>query len=156
MVVALTNGGGSIPRTDCCKTCIRVDAGLRTCRSLGPAEQWMACIRGLATGERRRNPSASDPQHTRRYASRMQVARVRKVVRDLEENSGERCRIARPAWRSARAFFKKAHRMLIGDVIPMSAPGDWHGYTTREPIGVCAPIEIYTQVKAIAMRLCTT
>lgn len=27
-----------------------------------------------------------------------------------------------------------------GDVIPMSVPGDWHAYTLREPVGVCAQI----------------
>lgn len=29
---------------------------------------------------------------------------------------------------------------ITGDVIPMSVPGDWHSYTLREPVGVCAQI----------------
>ncbi|WP_151719470.1 aldehyde dehydrogenase family protein [Gemmobacter serpentinus] len=29
---------------------------------------------------------------------------------------------------------------ITGDVIPMSVPGEWHAYTLREPVGVCAQI----------------
>lgn len=29
---------------------------------------------------------------------------------------------------------------ITGDTIPLSLPGDWHAYTTREPVGVCGQI----------------